>query len=101
MEQQLGMWSISPGVRTELWRFRPQLGIGMGIVRQSNDFRGASNTVSQPALMTQLGVDFAVFEAERVRVDSGVKVVASPGNGITFVSFVVAARFDALTFGGN
>jgi hypothetical protein len=101
MEQQLGMWVISPGIRTELWRFRPQIGLGLGIARQSNDFLGETNSLSQVAVLTQLGVDFEVFSADRLRIDSGLKVAASPGNGITFVSLVVAARFDALTFGRN
>jgi hypothetical protein len=101
MEQQLGMWSISPGVRTEIWRLRPELGIGMGIVTQSNDFRGETNGVSQVALFTQLGLGFTVFEAERIRVDTGLKLAAARGAGITFTTLTIAARFDALVFDGD
>jgi hypothetical protein len=101
MEQQLGMWGVSPGIRTEIWRLRPELALGFGIVRQSNDFRGETNSVSQVALLTQLGLGFTLYEAERIRVDTGAKLAAARGAGITFMSLTIAARFDAFVFDGN
>lgn len=98
MQQQLGMWSISPGARTQIWRLRPELGIGLAIVKQSNDFLGETNSVSQAALFTQLGLSCTVFEAERLRIDTGVKLAAARGAGITFTSLAIAARFDAFVF---
>ena len=98
MQQQLGMWSISPGVRTQIWLLRPELGMGFAIVKQSNDFIGETNSVSQTALFTQLGLSCTVFEAERLRIDTGVKLAAARGAGITFTSLAVAARFDAFVF---
>jgi hypothetical protein len=101
MEQQLGMWCVSPGIRTEIWRLRPELALGFGIVTQSNDFRGETNDVSQVALLTQLGLGFTLYEAERIRVDTGAKLAAARGAGITFMSLTVAARFDAFVFDGD
>jgi hypothetical protein len=101
MEQELGMWCLSPGLRTEIWRLRPELGLGLGIVRQSNEFRGETNGVSQLALFTQLGVSVTLFEAARIRVDAGGKLAAARGAGITFMTLTLAARFDAFVFDGK
>jgi hypothetical protein len=101
MKQQLGMWCLSPGARTQIWRLRPELGLGLGIIRQSNDFRGETNGVSQVALFTQLGLAVTLFEAERIRIDTGAKLAAARGAGITFMSLTLAARFDAFVFDGQ
>jgi hypothetical protein len=101
LSHSLGTWIFSPGIRTELWRFRPELGLGLAIVTQSNDFAGETNHVTQPALLTQVGLGFSLVEAERIHIDTGLKLVTAQGAGISFVCLSLIARLDALAFNGH
>jgi hypothetical protein len=101
IRQTLGTWIFSPGIRTEIWRFRPEIGLGLALVTQSNDFRGETNHATQAAVLSQVGLGFAIMDADRIHIDTGLKLVAAPGAGITFVCLSLVARLDALVFDGH
>jgi hypothetical protein len=98
LKQQLGAWLISPGVSTDIWRFRPRIGIGLSIVSQSNDFAGQTHSSTQLSLLSQAGLGFQVFETSSLRIDADAKIVGIPGAELTFVSVGIVGRWDAESF---
>jgi hypothetical protein len=99
LQHTLGTWIFSPGIRTEVWRFRPEIGLGLALLAQSNEFNGQTNHETQAAVLSQVGLGFAIMDADRIHVDTALKLVTAPGAGITFVCLSLVARLDALAFG--
>jgi hypothetical protein len=97
LEQNLGAWTISPGVTADIWRFRPRLGIGLLIVDQSNRFQGRKNSVSQGNLSTQLGLGFNVFRRGPLQLDVETRVVIARGTEITFVTLGLVGSAEVLS----
>ena len=101
VEQSLGAWLISPGVSAELWRVRARLGLGLGIVTQSDTFRGYTSTTSQLPLMSQLVIACKAVDLAAVQLDVEGRAVVASGADVTFVSLGVSARFDIVRFGAR
>jgi hypothetical protein len=99
VEQHLGTWIISPGVSTEIWRFRPRLGIGLASVSQSNTFRGVESSTTQLPIASQLVVGFQALDNGVLRLDAEARAVLVPGADINFLSFGLTGRFDIVSFG--
>jgi len=99
MEQQLATWVISPGVSTELWRFRVRLGIGLAVVSQSYTFLGAENSSTQLPVSSQLVLGFKALDNDLLRLDAEARVVTAQGAAVNFASLGLSARFDVISFG--
>jgi hypothetical protein len=100
LDQELGTWFVSPGISTQLWRFRPRLGLGLAVITQSNTFRGEQTSTTQPSLLSQLAVAVRALELGSVGLDAEASLVHASGAEVTFISIGVAARLDVLSFGG-
>jgi hypothetical protein len=101
VEQRLGTWILSPGVSAELWRLRARLGLGLGIVTQSDTFRGQTASTSQLPLISQLVIACKALDVAAVRLDVEGRAVVASGADITFIGVGVSARFDVLDLGGS
>jgi len=101
LHQNLGIWFISPGITSDIWRFRLRLGIGLAIVKQSDTFHSDKNTASQTPLAGQVGLGFNCYESHRFRLDFDARYIKAQGADISFGLFGVTARGDLLTFGGG
>ncbi len=101
LHQNLGVWFISPGITSDIWRFRLRLGIGIAIVKESNTFHSDKNTATQKPLAAQLGLGFNCYETHRFRLDFDLRYVKAQGADVSFGLFGVTARGDLLTFGGG
>ena len=99
VEQRLGMWIISPGVAAEFWRVRARLGLGLGVVTQSDSFHGQTTSSSQLPLMSQLVVSCKALDIAPVRLDIEGRAVLANGAEIAFVGLGISARFDAIEWG--
>jgi len=99
VEQQLATWVISPGVSTELWRFRVRLGIGLAVVSQTNTFRGDENSSTQLPISSQLVLGFKVLDNNLIRLDAEGRMVVIQGAAVNFASLGLSARFDVISFG--
>lgn len=100
LDQELGTWFVSPGISAQLWRVRPRLGLGLGIITQSNTFRGDQTSTTQPSLLTQLAVAVRALELASLGLDAEASLLHASGADVTFISIGVAARLDVLSFGG-
>jgi hypothetical protein len=98
LHQHLGMWFLSPGVTTDIWRFRLRFGIGLGIVKQSFRFQGEDNTATQLAMAWQAGLGFNCYKAPRFRVDAEARLIQAKGADVTFWALGVTGRGDLITF---
>jgi hypothetical protein len=98
LHQHLGMWLISPGVTTDIWRFRLRFGMGVGITKESNRFHGEANTATQLALAWQVGLGYNFYKASRFRLDADARFIQAKGTDVTFWAFGLTARGDAITF---
>jgi hypothetical protein len=98
LHQHLGMWFLSPGVTTDLWRFRLRFGIGLGIVKESNRFQGDDNTATQLAMAWQAGLGFNCYSAPRFRLDAEARFIQAKGADVTFWALGVTGRGDLITF---
>ncbi len=96
LHQHLGVWLISPGVTTDLWRFRLRLGIGLAVVVESNSLQAYSNTATQKAFAFQAGLGFNFLDLPRFRLDGDVKFAQAKGADIAFWVFGVTAHADWL-----
>jgi len=96
--QHLGAWVISPGITSDIWRFRPRLGFGVAVVVQSFEFQGEEHTSSQTPLVTQLGLGFNAFDDDRFRFDLEARAVLAPGADVRFMTFDVVMRGDLFYF---
>jgi len=101
VEQRLGTWIISPGVSAEFWRLRARLGLGLGIVTQSDTFRGQTFSTSQLPVMSQLVIACKALDLAPVQIDVEGRAVLASGADISFIGLGVSARFDALDLGGS
>ena len=98
LHQHLGMWLISPGVTTDLWRFRLRFGIGLGIVKESNRFHGEGNTATQLPLAWQAGLGFNCYQVSHFRLDAEARFIQAKGADVTFWTIGVTGRGDLVTF---
>ncbi|HEY0468355.1 MAG TPA: hypothetical protein VGC79_29360 [Polyangiaceae bacterium] len=98
LHQHLGMWMLSPGVSSDIWRFRLRFGIGLGIVKESNRFQGENNTATQLAMAWQAGLGFNCYSAPRFRLDADARFIQAKGADVTFWALGVTARGDLVTF---
>jgi hypothetical protein len=96
--QHLGAWVISPGITSDIWRFRPRLGFGIAVVVQSFEFQGEEHSSTQTPLVTQLGLGFNAFDDDRFRFDLEARAVLAPGADVQFLTFDVVLRGDVLYF---
>jgi hypothetical protein len=101
LQQNLGIWFISPGVTTEIWRFRLRLGIGLSVVLEKNSFHSDKNTASQKPFTGQVGLGFNCYETHRFRLDVDARYVKAQGADVSFGMLGVTARGDLITFGGG
>ena len=101
LHQTLGMWFISPGVTSDIWRFRLRLGLGLGIVKQRDSFHSEKNTATQLPLAAQIGLGFNCYETHRFRLDVDARYVKAQGADVSFGMLGITARGDLITFGGG
>jgi hypothetical protein len=99
MEQHLATWIISPGVSTELWRFRARLGLGLAVLSQSYTFRGEESSSSQLPITSQLAIGFKALDNNLIRLDAEARAVLIPGADIHFLSLGLTGRFDIVSYG--
>jgi hypothetical protein len=100
LTQHLGAWVISPGITTDLWRFRLRFALGLGIIEETNSYLGVENASSQVAFAQQLGLGFNVLDTHAFRLDAETRLVMAPGADVTFVTLGVVARGDLICFSG-
>jgi len=98
IEQDLGAWLISPGITTDIWRFRPRIGFGLAVVVQRFEFEGETHSSTQLPLVTQLGLGFNAFDDGRFRLDVETRGVLAPGADVRFMTFDVVFRGDLFYF---
>lgn len=98
LHQHLGAWLLSPGVTSDLWRFRLRFGIGLAIVKQSFRFHGESNTGTQLPLVWEGGVGFNFYQVPRFRMDAEARFVEAKGADVSFWMIGVTGRGDIATF---
>jgi hypothetical protein len=101
LHQHLGFWLISPGITTEIWRIRLRLGIGLGIVKQSDTFQSQKNTGTQTPIAGQVGLGFNCYATDRFRLDVDARYVKAQGADVSFGLLGITARGDLITFGGG
>jgi hypothetical protein len=101
IEQRLSTWVISPGITTDIWRFRPRLGLGLAVVMQKFEFQGETNSSSQLPVVTQLGLGFNAFNDGRFRLDLETRAVLARGADVTFVTLDAVMRGDLFYFVGR
>jgi len=96
--QHLGAWVISPGITSDIWRFRPRFALGLAIIQQSFEFQGETHSSSQMPLVTQLGLGFNAYDDDRVRLDLEIRGVLAGGADVRFATFDAVLRGDLLYF---
>jgi hypothetical protein len=101
VDQRLGTWIVSPGVSAEYWRLRARLGLGFGIVTQSDTFRGQTSSTNQVPVMSQLVLACKAVDLANLRLDVEGRAVLASGADISFIGVGVGARFDVLDLGGS
>ena len=60
---------------------------------------GASHSVTQISLVTQLGLGFKVLETRALRIDAEARYVLAKGADIAFTTLGLAACFDVIQLG--
>jgi hypothetical protein len=101
LHQSLGVWFISPGITSDIWRFRLRLGIGVAIVKETNTFHSDKNTASQNPIGGQIGLAFNCYESQRFRLDADARYIKAQGADVSFGLLALTARGDLITFGGR
>jgi len=101
LDQHLGAWTISPGVSTDIWRFRPRFGMGIGLIEQSYRFQGQQHSSSQPPLLAQFGLGFLAYDSQRLRLDVEARTYVMAGASVTFTTLDLNMRVDSIYFGGK
>lgn len=99
LEQKLRAWVISPGITSDIWRFRPRFALGVAVLVQSFEFNGVESSSTQTPLVTQLGLGFNVFDEGRTRLDLEGRGVLISGADVNFVTLDVILRGDLFYFG--
>jgi len=98
LEQKLRTWIISPGITSDLWRFRPRFALGVAIIVQSFEFNGVESSSTQTPLVAQLGLGFNVFDEGRTRLDLEMRGVLANGADVNFMTLDVTLRGDLFYF---
>ena len=98
LHQHLGLWLISPGVTTDIWRFRLRFGIGVAVVKQSYRFHGDNTVGTQLPVAWQAGLGFNFYQVPRFRLDGEARFVQAKGADVTFWTLGLTARGDVITF---
>ena len=98
LSQRLWAWTFSPGVTSDIWRFRLRLGLGLAVVRQSNSFAEQQSTTKQTSLSTQFGVGFNWIDRRSLRLDTDLRLVSAYGADVTFLTLGAVLRTDVLEF---
>jgi Lipid A 3-O-deacylase (PagL) len=101
LHQNLGIWFISPGVTTDIWRLRLRLGLGLAVVKQNDTFHSEKNTGTQLPFAAQIGLGFNCYETRRFRLDVDARYVKAAGADVSFGLLGITARGDLITFGGG
>lgn len=99
--QHLGAWVISPGITSDIWRFRPRIGLGLAVIVQSFEFAGSKNSSTQLPLVTQFGLGFNALDYDRLRLDFEARVVLATGADVTFTTLDAVLRGDLFYFGSS
>ncbi|HEX2669585.1 MAG TPA: hypothetical protein VHM25_01875 [Polyangiaceae bacterium] len=98
LHQHLGTWLLSPGVTTDIWRFRLRFGIGIAVVKQSFRFQGENNTATQLPLVWEAGLGFNFYKVPRFRLDAEARFVEAKGADVSFWMLGITGRGDVATF---
>ena len=98
LHQHLGTWVLSPGVTSDIWRFRLRFGIGIAVVKQSFRFHGENNTATQLPLVWEAGLGFNFYKAHRFRLDAEARFVEAKGADVSFWMLGLGGRGDVVTF---
>jgi hypothetical protein len=98
VHQHLGVWLLSPGVTTDLWRFRLRFGIGLAIVKQSFRFQSENSTSTQLPFAFEAGLGYNFYKLPRFRLDAEARFVQAKGADVTFWTLGVTGRGDLITF---
>jgi len=98
LHQHLGTWLLSPGVTSDIWRFRLRFGIGLAVVKQSFRFQGQNNTATQLPLVWEAGLGFNFYKVPRFRLDAEARFVEAKGADVSFWMLGITGRGDVATF---
>jgi hypothetical protein len=96
--QHLGAWVISPGITSDIWRFRPRFGLGLAVIVQSFNFEGEESSSTQLPVLAQLGLGFNAYDDGRFRLDLEGRGIIASGADVTFMTLDIVARGDLLYF---
>jgi hypothetical protein len=99
LQQHLGVWTFAPGVTADIWRIRLRFGLGVALFVQDYTFLDKDNSTTQLAVSSQFGLGANLIDADRFRLDTELRFVASTGADITFTTLAVVARGDLFQFG--
>ena len=98
LDQHLGTWLLSPGVTTDIWRFRLRFGIGIAVIKQSFRYQGETNTATQLPLAWEAGLGFNFYKIPRFRLDAEARFVEAKGADVSFWMLGITGRGDVATF---
>lgn len=98
LHQHLGTWILSPGVTSDIWRFRLRFGMGLAVVKQSFRFQGEDNTATQLPLLWQVGLGYNFYKIPRFRMDAEARFVEAKGADVSFWMIGITARGDVARF---
>jgi len=98
LHQHLGAWVLSPGVTSDIWRFRLRFGIGLAVIKQAFQYNGESNTATQLPLVWEAGLGFNFYKIPRFRMDAEVRHVEAKGADVSFWMIALTGRGDVATF---
>lgn len=99
LDQTLDIWTIAPGLTTDIWRFRLRAALGLAVVVQRYRFPREDHSSTQVPLAHQLGLAFNVLDVRRFRLDLEARYVGAPGADITFLTLAAVMRGDVIEFG--
>jgi hypothetical protein len=98
LHQHLGVWLLSPGVTSDIWRFRLRVGIGLAIVKQSFRFHGENSTSTQLPFAFEAGLAYNFYQLPRFRLDAEARFVQAKGADVSFWTLGLTGRGDLITF---
>ena len=98
VHQHLGMWLLSPGVTSDIWRFRLRFGIGIAIVKQSFSFHGEDTSTDQKPLAWHVGLGYKFYERPRFRLDVEARLIQAKGADVAVWALALTGRGDVVTF---
>ena len=98
MHQHLGMWLLSPGVTSDIWRFRLRFGLGIAIVKQSFGFHGESHSTDQKPFAWEVGLGYKFYELPHFRLDVEARAIQAKGADVAVWALALTGRGDVITF---